>query len=61
MLDWRLLFEPTNDLPQSEMNLLGFPLRLTKRLMQLIVESVLRSFETSRWTALTTRYVNNST
>ena len=59
MLDCRTLFEPTNDLPQSETNLLGFPLRLIKRLMQLIVESVVRSFETSRWTVLTTRQVKS--
>ena len=61
MLDWRLLFESTNDFPQWEMNLLGFPLRQTNRLMHLIVESVLRSLETSGWTALTTKHVNSST
>ena len=49
----------TDERPQSETNLLGFPLRLTKRLMQLIVESVVRSFETSRCTALTTRQVKS--
>ena len=58
LLNCRLLFEPTNDFPLSEKNVLCFPFWLKKRLVQLIVESVLRSFETSRWTALTARHVN---
>ena len=59
MLDCRALFEPTNDLPQSETILLNFPLQLIKHLMQLIVESVVRSFEISRRTALTKRQVKS--
>ena len=61
MLDCRALFEPTNGLPQSETSLLGFPLRLIRLLMHFIVETVVRSFETSRCTALTTRQEKSKT
>ena len=56
MIDWRSLFEATNDLPQSEVIfLLRFDLRLINRRMQLSVESVVGSCKTLKWPFLTTR------
>ena len=60
---WELLFffsiqkqEPTKDFPFSEQKISGFPRRLMNLHMQLIVESVERLSEISKWTATTTKH-----